>query len=63
MTVYDVSGRLVRDLGTVRQLESERFNLAWDGRDAHGVRLPAGVYFLAVRLDYAADVVKITLVR
>ena len=63
MTVYDVQGRLVRDLGTVRQLESERFNIAWDGRDAQGVVLPAGVYFLAVRLDYASDVVKITLVR
>lgn len=63
MAVYDVQGRLVRDLGTFRQLETERFNLAWNGRDADGVALPSGVYFLAVRLDYATDVVKVTLVR
>ncbi|MFN8179857.1 MAG: hypothetical protein U0167_18140 [bacterium] len=63
IAVFDVQGRLVRNLGTFRALENERFNVAWDGRDAKGVALPAGVYFLSVRLDYAADVEKITLVR
>jgi hypothetical protein len=63
LTVYDVQGRLARDLGTFRQLENERFNVAWDGRDAHGVALPSGVYFLSVQMGYTSDVQKVTLIR
>lgn len=63
VAVFDVRGRLVRDLGVFRGLESSRFNVAWDGRDAGGVEVPAGVYFLRVDLDYYSEVKKITRVR
>lgn len=40
LVVYDSTGRLVRALGQ---------RMEWDGLDAHGLSVPAGVYFL--RLD------------
>jgi hypothetical protein len=63
VTVYDVRGRLVRDLGTHRHRETDRFNVEWDGRDGNGRPLPNGVYFLRIGLDYFEDMTKVTLVR
>jgi hypothetical protein len=44
LRVFDASGRLVREIdpGT---LEAGRHVVAWDGRDASGARVGAGVYF------------------
>ena len=46
--VYDVSGRLVKNLvdGT---LPAGRYNLGWDGRDANGHEVASGVYFYNVQ--------------
>lgn len=63
VAVFDVRGRLVRDLGVFREQETSRFNVGWDGRDGTGREVPAGVYFLRVELDYYAEVRKITRVR
>lgn len=50
--VFDARGRLVRRLrGTTLGATAEA---AWDGRDARGAALPAGVYFY--RLDLAGHV-------
>ena len=47
LTLYDVSGRLVRDLfdGT---LEAGRHELQWNGRDEAGGTVSAGVYFVRI---------------
>jgi hypothetical protein len=63
LAVYDVRGRLVRDLGIFRKRETTRFNASWNGTDRNGNRVPPGIYFIRVRLDYANDVRKIVLVR
>ena len=63
MSVYDVSGRLVRNLGVSRQLELTRFNQGWDGRDRAGALVPPGVYFLRTSLEYVDDLQKIVIVR
>lgn len=63
VAVFDVRGRLARDLGTFRARETERFNVTWDGRDPAGRRLPSGVYFLRADLGFRTDVKKITLRR
>ncbi|MBZ0268758.1 FG-GAP-like repeat-containing protein [bacterium] len=47
VTVHDVAGRLVRDL-TRDTVEDGGTEIRWDGRDAAGTRVPAGVYFLRV---------------
>jgi flagellar hook assembly protein FlgD len=41
--VCDLRGRVVRTLAD-RALEPGGHTVTWDGRDARGVRLPAGVY-------------------
>jgi C1A family cysteine protease len=48
--VHDASGRLVRalELGT---LPGGIHRTSWNGNDANGRRLPAGIYFLRVGLD------------
>jgi hypothetical protein len=62
LSVYDVSGRLVRTLFSgVR--ESGTHRARWDGRDAHGAEVMAGVYFLRLATDDGALTRKMTVVR
>jgi hypothetical protein len=63
MDVFDVQGRHLRDLGAERHRELERFNVAWDGRDGSGRRLPPGVYFLRVSFGYQESTEKVVLLR
>jgi hypothetical protein len=44
LAVFDVSGRMVRTL-TDGAREAGRYSINWDGRDAGGDRVSAGVYF------------------
>jgi hypothetical protein len=44
LAVYDVNGRRVRTL-VAEELAPGSFEAAWDGRDAAGRRVGAGVYF------------------
>jgi len=50
LTIYDVRGRLVRDLGVTRQKELSTFNRTWSGIRADGRPAPAGVYFLKIQV-------------
>lgn len=45
--IYDLGGRLVRTLLN-SELKAESGNITWDGRDSAGLRLGAGVYFVAL---------------
>lgn len=52
-SIWDAQGRLVRALWRGWQTEGEQV-LAWDGRDAAGRAMPAGVYFARLTLSPAA---------
>ena len=59
LSVHDVRGRLVRSLSD-QQLAAGRHEIRWDGRDAAGARVAAGVYFFRLRaagLVYSRPVV------
>jgi hypothetical protein len=56
LSVYDVTGRLVRRLPAARIA-------AWDGRDDHGRRLPAGAYFIEARTQSERRLAKVLLAR
>ncbi len=56
LSIYDRSGRLVR------QLPASRI-ATWDGRDSHGRRLPAGAYFIEARTRTEHRVAKVLLAR
>jgi hypothetical protein len=45
--IFDPSGRLVRELRVASQPAGPQF-LVWDGRDRHGIGVPAGVYCLRI---------------
>jgi hypothetical protein len=45
--VLDPSGRLVREL-LHGELPAGGHDLTWDGREAHGMKVPAGMYFVRV---------------
>lgn len=60
LAVYDASGRLVRRLATDRVGASTAV-VRWDGRDASGREVSAGVYF--VRLDAGAESREVRVLR
>jgi hypothetical protein len=49
LSVYDVSGRLVRTLVAGEKREAGTHHESWDGTDDRGDRVAAGVYFARVR--------------
>jgi hypothetical protein len=49
LRIYDLGGREVRTLVS-SHLAAVPHTLTWDGRDASGDRVPAGVYFVRLRM-------------
>jgi hypothetical protein len=60
IAVYDVAGRLVRELVSGARPAGEN-GLSWDYRDGDGVRVPAGVYL--ARLEFGGRALTQQLVR
>jgi YVTN family beta-propeller protein len=52
LRIYNVMGRLVRDLENETMREPGRYSVVWDGRDRGGLRVASGIYFYQFR---AAD--------
>ncbi len=61
LDVYDVAGRLVRNLET-RAVEGDHA-VVWDGLDARGAALPSGVYFVRIRTPRETRESTVVLVR
>jgi hypothetical protein len=57
LEVLDVSGRRVRELRR-GELDAGAYDAAWDGRDAAGRRVPAGVYFVRLAVAGASPQVR-----
>ena len=53
VSVFDLSGRLVRTLRQREEVSAGTYEMRWDGADAGGVRVPPGVY--ALRFQVEAD--------
>jgi len=62
LAIYDVTGRMVRDLSR-STVNGERSTIFWDGKDDSGRRLPAGVYFVRLEVDDFRQVEKAILLR
>jgi hypothetical protein len=60
--VYNVSGQLVRRL-VAGQQQAGRHTVAWDGRDAAGLDVSSGVYFVRFEAAGVRQTSKITLLR
>ena len=62
LSLYDVSGRLVRSFGE-REWQAGRHQLAWDGTDDRSRRVSAGRYFLRMEGGGESDVRSLTVLR
>jgi len=61
--IYDLSGRIVRELSFVPPAPSGRHHLAWDGLDNGGRLVVPGIYLLRVDVPTDADAGGTTAVR
>lgn len=62
LQIYDMAGRLVKDLGS-RRYSAGRYNLIWDGSDERASRAPSGTYVLRLLTGGRSLTRKISLVR
>lgn len=62
LAIYDVAGRQVALLADVAQA-SGRHLTQWDGRDAKGKAVPAGVYLVRLESAGAVSTQKLVIVR
>lgn len=62
LDVVDASGRIVRNLVDATQSKGS-YSVLWDGRDATGKELPAGVYFTRLRTKDGGETRKMHLIR
>jgi hypothetical protein len=63
VSVYDVTGQLVRTLAAERELPAGSQSLVWDGRSDAGTRVGAGVYFVRVTAGSASVARRVAVVR
>ncbi len=65
LVVYDISGRVVRDLSDniASCIRRNGSAIAWDGRDDSGDKLPSGVYCLRLRAEGYGTASKIIITR
>jgi len=62
LKVYDAAGRFVRTLES-GPMDAGSHVAVWDGRDASGERVAAGVYFARIQTDGFDDAVKMVLIK
>ncbi len=60
--VYNLAGRVVRDLGT-EELPPGTYEVTWDGKDSRGGTVAAGVYFVRVVAPQGSEARKMVVLR
>ncbi len=63
LQVYDVKGRLLRELISGERLSAGDYRRAWDGRDSEGMSLSSGIYFTRLRAGGRVLTRKLTLLH
>ncbi|MCK4790393.1 MAG: T9SS type A sorting domain-containing protein, partial [Desulfobacteraceae bacterium] len=63
MSIYDVSGRLVKDFSHLT-LDAQRPSLlSWDGTDDDGKELAQGIYFIKLKVEGTSYTKKVILLK
>ena len=60
VSVYDLAGRLVQNLGERRTDPRGRYEIVWHGEGKSGRRVPPGIYLAEVRVEAESDRAKRT---
>ena len=62
--IYDVSGRLIRNFPKITLDQTTTMqSVCWDGTDNSGKRVPAGTYFIFLKIDENSIIEKVVLAR
>jgi len=51
ITIFNILGQKVATLINKWQ-EANKYRIDWDGRNYHGIELPAGIYFYVIKVNY-----------
>jgi len=63
LTVYDLTGQVVRTLVGGQLMQAGRYKSVWDGRDESGTRVSSGVYIYQLRAGDYTSMMKMTLLQ
>jgi len=63
IAVYDLHGRLVRNLVASEHYESGRYSAEWDGKDNAGGKVASGAYFFRMQAGLFSATKRMTLVK
>jgi len=63
LTVYNISGQVVRRLKSESSQAPGRYSVRWDGRSDQGHRVPGGVYFYRLSAGTFTETKKLVVVR
>jgi hypothetical protein len=63
VSVYDVAGRLVREVYNLGVFGGQVITLSWDGLDDNGSPVASGVYFMKVNAGQQEQVRKVVIIR
>jgi flagellar hook assembly protein FlgD len=63
IAVYDVHGRLIRNLMTHEDRSAGRYQVEWDGRDNGGAKVSSGVYFCRLQSGQFSATRKMMMVK
>jgi endonuclease I len=63
LSIYDVSGRLVRSLVSAAEQDAGRHVFEWDGRDDTGAVTATGLYFSRIEVGKDSDVKRVVRIR
>ncbi len=63
MDIYDVRGRLVRNLTRGEELSSGSHTIDWNGTDATGQAVAAGVYLVRIEVGTFSEAKTVVLVK
>jgi hypothetical protein len=63
LSVYDLSGRLIRSLLSDESVDQGRHEVVWSGQDERGGSVPSGVYFYRLETGGLSQTKRMSLVR
>ena len=63
LTIYDLSGQIIRTLVNDQAMSAGQYKSVWDGRDESGAKVASGVYFYQLRAGEFIAKKKMTLLQ
>jgi len=63
LTIYDISGQVIRSVVNNQAMSAGQYKSVWDGRDERGVKVASGVYFYQLQSENFIAKKKMTLLQ